>query len=369
MNDESKGGRTHDAPHRKPRKWFAAVLLTLAVIATAAAPAASSAAQEKAGSEAVTHAATSVADSSTIDCSRSCMTHMVDKLLKSMVAHDPESLPLATVYKATENSHAAALGMMTLWRTVTKAGKPSLLAIDTTAGQAYLALTIKESGSLSVLYGRIKVVDKKITELELNVNRSRGDHGFTYSPEQLAANYKQLMSPPADREKATRAELLALSQASFDPSSTFKAEISSTCQFTEVGALVIDTGLDGTGSTDPLGCVWMSERPADSKARDLVIDEELGIVVTGGMVPGKVYPYPQDGKMISAFIPDDMKAAQQAQQEWYEKKVAEGGSALVAPTTATGVTLNLFQYYDSKIQAHQINVNLSGAGVESAWVE
>lgn len=52
--------------------------------------------------------------------------------LDSMVANDPFKLPLAEVYKATENSHPAALNMMTLWRTVIKAGSPSLLAIDTT---------------------------------------------------------------------------------------------------------------------------------------------------------------------------------------------------------------------------------------------
>ena len=34
--------------------------------------------------------------------SRQCMTNMVTKILDSMVAHNPDALPLAKVYRATE---------------------------------------------------------------------------------------------------------------------------------------------------------------------------------------------------------------------------------------------------------------------------
>lgn len=296
------------------------------------------------------------------------MTIVVSKILKSMVAHDPDTLPLAPVYQATENSHPAALGMMTLWRTVTKAGKPSLLAIDTTTGSAYFALDISEGSGKkqSVLWARIKVVDKQITELELYVNRSRGDHGFSLSPEELAKNYKRWMSPPADRQKATRVQLEGLGEATFDPSSNFSVGLASDCQFTEQGWSVIDPGPDGNGSTTPLGCNWPQDRPADTKARaNLVIDEETGIVVSGALIPGMVYPY---GK-ISAFIPNDMKAAQEAQDEWLAKKKAEGGMSLLAPTAATGETLQVLQYYNGKLQGQQLNVYLSGPGMGSAWTQ
>jgi hypothetical protein len=34
--------------------------------------------------------------------SRQCMTNIVTKILDSMVAHNPDTLPLATIYRATE---------------------------------------------------------------------------------------------------------------------------------------------------------------------------------------------------------------------------------------------------------------------------
>ncbi|KAL1853208.1 hypothetical protein Daus18300_011856 [Diaporthe australafricana] len=304
----------------------------------------------------------------TTDCSRECMTAIVTQILDSMVAHDPYSLPLATVYKATENSHPAALGMMTLWRTITEAGTPSLLAIDTTNGTAYFSLDVSEGNDStpSVLRGRIAVVDQQITELELFINRYRGDHGFSFSAEELPANYESLMNPAANRTKASRDTLYALSEALFAESSDFVVDVSDDCQFTEIGWKVIDAGTYDNGSTDPLGCAWPDEHPTDANARvALVVDEELGFVVTSGIVPGTVYPYSTN---VSAFIPNKMTAAQAAQEDYYEEMKALGTVTMVAPFGGTGDTLEVLQYYDGELQAMQINVYVSGPNMTSAWL-
>ncbi|KAJ5389060.1 uncharacterized protein N7496_000128 [Penicillium cataractarum] len=308
----------------------------------------------------------SVSSTSDNNCSRECMTTIVDQILASMLLHNPEILPLAQTYYATENSHPAALGMMTLWRTVTSAGSPSLLAIDTTSGSAYFALDISEGSDTkqSVLWARIKVVNKEITELELYVNRSRGDHGFSFSAAELPENYERWMSPPSDRQNATREVLESLSAATFNPNSTLSVTVADDCQFTEEGWSVIDPGPDGDGSTTPLGCSWPDSRPADTNARlNLVIDEQNGIVVTGAIIPGKVYPY---GK-ISAFIPNDMTEAQEQQDEWLAKKKASSDMSLLAPTAATGETLQVLQYYNGKLQGQQVMLYLSGPDMKSAW--
>lgn len=305
--------------------------------------------------------------SSSSNCTRESMTSIASKILDSMVAHDPYSLPLAIVYKATENSHPAALGMMTLWRTVTKAGRPSLLAIDTTQCTAFFALDISEGNDRteSVLRGRFKVVDQEITELELFINRFRGDHGFSFSAAELPKNYAELMSPPANRTKASRETLGELSEALFAESSNFSVTVSDECQFTEIGWKVVDTGTYGNGSSTPLGCSWPSDHPTDANARvGLVIDEELGFVVTSGIVPGKVLPY----QNISAFIPDKMTAAQEAQVEYLEVMKAKGTEPLLSPIEATGDTLEVLQYYNDELQAMQINVYLNGPNMTSPWL-
>ncbi|KAJ5274055.1 hypothetical protein N7478_009180 [Penicillium angulare] len=257
---------------------------------------------------------------------------------------------------------------MTSWRTIVNAGPPSLLAIDTTNSTAYFALDVSEGDDtkLSVLRGRIKVVNKKITEIELFINRSRGDHGFSYSAQELPSNYETLMSPPNNRTKASREQLDLLSRSLFDKTSDYSNQIGDDCQFTEIGWKVVDTGVWGNASSTPLGCSWPASHPTDSNPRTgLVIDEELGFIVTSGMIPGKVYPY--NGN-ISAFIPDTMTSAQQAQDVWYDEMKKEGVLSMVAPTEATGETLEVLQWYNGKLQAMQINVYLSGPNMTSAWL-
>jgi hypothetical protein len=323
-------------------------------------------------------ASASAAHAAPAACDRTCMSGMVDTLLASMVAHDPDSLPLAAVYEATENSHPAALGMMEAWRTITRAGKPSLLAIDTDRGVAYFALTVDESGSPSVLWGRIGVENRKIDAVEIFINRSRGDHGFSFSAKQLPGNYRKIMTPPADRVKASHAELERLARAAFDASDPLQVKIADDCQFTELGWKVVDPGLDdvpppaatGQGARNPLaplGCVFPPYRPTDKNARVIAIDDDLGLVVVAGVVPGHVFPYPYFGHMLSAFIPDDMKAPQKAQDDWMERHLNKHGAPIVRPEPATGETMQVLQFYNGKLEASQINVYLSGPGMSSVW--
>ncbi|KAJ5939588.1 hypothetical protein N7466_002722 [Penicillium verhagenii] len=301
------------------------------------------------------------------DCSRQCMTNIVQGVIDSMLVHNPFMLPLAKVYRATENSHPAAVTMMTAWRTITAAGEPSLLAIDTTNGTAYFALDVSEGNDKkeTVLRGRIKVVDREITELELFLNRNRGDHGFSYSAAELPANYEVLMSPPANRTKASRQTLYDLSVALFSSTSNFSVTVGDDCQFTELGWKVVDAGTNGNGSTTPLGCTWPDSHPVDDNPRTaLVVDEELGFVVTSGNIPGIVYPYSN----VSAFIPDKMTAPQEAQVVWMKEMEATGEIPLVYPFPATGDTMEVLQYYNGKLQAMQINVYLSGPNMTSTWL-
>ncbi|KAJ5547315.1 hypothetical protein N7494_004900 [Penicillium frequentans] len=282
------------------------------------------------------------------------MTTMVSAVLDSMVAKDPFRLPLAEVYRATENTHPAALNMMALWRTVTKAGPPSLLAIDTTQSQAFFSLAISEGSNTtqSMLQGRIKVEDQLLTEFEFYVNRGRGDDGFALDTKNLASNYKRWQSPPYSRQQASRERLEAIAAASFNANDNTTIDIASDCQFTEAGWIVKNAA-----------CNWQSDRPTDINYRTPVIDETLGIVVTIGVVPGKVYPY----ATFSAFIPNSMKSSQETQDEWYAIQKSEGYIYLVEPTEALGTTCYVFQYYNDHLQGEQFNVFLTGPRNGTAW--
>ncbi|RAH57349.1 hypothetical protein BO85DRAFT_488094 [Aspergillus piperis CBS 112811] len=293
-------------------------------------------------------AASNVTDTSS---SRRHLSSVIFQVLESIRLQDPDILPLATIYKATENSHPSSPAMMTAWRTITEVEAPAMLAIDTVQNSVYFISAISEgSRSRSILRGRIQVVDWLITELELFINRSRGDDGFAFSVEELYANYQTLMSLPAGQKKSKSRNIRGSGKGAF----------------TEVGWKVFDTGTYGNGSTNPLGCSWDSTRPYDPDARaNLVIDEELGFVVSSGMVQGKVYPYYGN---ISTFIPDSMHTQQDAQEVWINTVKGQRNVSLLSPTEATGENMEVVQYYNDELQALQLNVFLTGPNMTSAWL-
>lgn len=311
-------------------------------------------------------AAVSVDTTDATTCGRKCMKGIITEILDSMVAHNPYTLPLAPIYRATENSHPAALGMMTSWRTIVKAGEPSLIAIDVKNGTAYFALDVSEGNpkNETILRGRIAVVNKQITEMELFINRYRGDHGFSFSAAELPSNYAPIQSPPANRTKASREELMYMSVGLFVEQAT-TLNVSDTCRFTEIGWTVIDRGNYGNGTTDPVGCGWYASHPYDNLARaGLVVDEDLGITVQSGMIPGRVFAYAD----VSAFIPNTFVEAQAIQLEYFNTTLAAGTVPLLQDFGATGETLEVLQYYNGALQAMQINVYMSGPGATSAWL-
>jgi hypothetical protein len=193
----------------------------------------------------------------------------------------------------------------------------------------------------------------------------------------MRTNYRKLTSLSPTRTKTSRDELEKIGRASFDASDPYKLDSAKDCQFTEVGTLVIDPGLDdvppragGPDPEAPLGCMFPPFRPTDKKARVVAIDEDTGLVVVAAVVRGVVYPYPFRGHMLSAFIPNDMKEPMVAQDEWIKRKMKAGKTAgLLAPTPATGEVMQVLQVYDGKMQGLQINVYLSGPGMQSVWVK
>lgn len=309
-----------------------------------------------------------VSAATTQSCNRKCMKNMVDEILASMVAHDPDTLPLADLYKATENSHPAALTMMQSWRTIVSAGEPSLLAIDVKNGSAYFALDIDEGDPnvLNILRGRIAVYNRTITEVELFIHRARGDHGFSFSPEELPSNYAAVMDVPSNATMPTRKELMTISKGLFDAKDYDTLTIADDCQFTEIGWLVPnDHGPYGNGTTyGPAGChIAWTDGPVDANARaGLVIDEELGIAVQSGMIQGVVYAY----RNYSAFIPNDFPGGQLQSEQWVNATLGE--YPLLYNFGATGETLEVLQYYNGALQAIQINVFMNPPNATSVWL-
>jgi hypothetical protein len=107
-------------------------------------------------------------------CDYDCLTGFVNQYLKALVAHDPGELPVAPGVKFTENTIPLKLGDA-LWGTISGLGDYKIPFADPQAGQAGVEITIRENGTPAILLLRLRVVNRRITEVETLVHRNADD--------------------------------------------------------------------------------------------------------------------------------------------------------------------------------------------------
>src|SRR3984957_204469 len=103
-------------------------------------------------------------------CDYACLTAYLDQYLSALVAHDPARLPLSPRVRFTENTIPMKLGDA-LWGTISVMVTYKIYFADPHAGEAGCEVTIREKGTPAILVVRLKVVAKKITEVETIVRR------------------------------------------------------------------------------------------------------------------------------------------------------------------------------------------------------
>lgn len=107
-------------------------------------------------------------------CDYACLTGLVNQYLKALVAHDPGQIPFAAHVKFTENTIPLKLGDA-LWGTMTGMGTYKLYFADPQVGQVGFEGAIRENGTPAILLLRLKVVNRRITEVETLVHRNAED--------------------------------------------------------------------------------------------------------------------------------------------------------------------------------------------------
>lgn len=107
-------------------------------------------------------------------CDYDCLIGFVNQYLKALAAHDPSRLPVTPNLKFTENTIPLKLGDA-LWGTISGLGDYKIEFADPHAGQAAIETTIRENGTPAILLLRLRVVNRRISEVETLVHRNAGD--------------------------------------------------------------------------------------------------------------------------------------------------------------------------------------------------
>ena len=105
------------------------------------------------------------AQAASASCDRTCLKGMLTTYLNAMVAHKTASVPAAATLRFTEDTEDKKLGDG-LWKTITGLGTYRQDFIDVQRGVAGAHVVVKEGDNEALLALRLKVVNRRVTEVE-----------------------------------------------------------------------------------------------------------------------------------------------------------------------------------------------------------
>jgi hypothetical protein len=139
-------------------------------------------------------------------CDRACLAGFVTQYVNAMIAHKPESLPVASNVKFTEDCREMKLGEGE-WAKITGQREYRRDILDVRQGAAVSFLVIEED-STPVLYSlRLKIADKKITEIETMAVHGQKE-GMIFNIANLQTASKMMTSVPDKAQMNSREEMI-----------------------------------------------------------------------------------------------------------------------------------------------------------------
>jgi hypothetical protein len=219
------------------------------------------------------------------DCDRACLNGFVDQYLAAIVAHDPSKLPHSANVRYTENNVELKLGDG-LWATATGIGKYKIYMDDPEQGSVGYFGVVEEDGHPGILGARLKVANRKLTEIETFVARPEGATAGLGSADNLKD--KPIFSEDVpESERLSRDKLIVLADGYFSTIQENTGEIKTSfdpgCQRVENGGITANNP-NGT-AVSKMGCEAQLKTGLlrfVTRCRDrrfVVVDQQKGLVL------------------------------------------------------------------------------------------
>lgn len=146
-------------------------------------------------------------------CDRACLRGFVDGYFDALASRDHAKLPVAAGVKYTENGRVLELGEG-FWKTAGAPIRYRDYVLDPETGGAAALTALREYDGIAQMFLRLKVADRRITEIETFVVRV-GDQRW-FAPENLERLSDIFAQPVPEAARHSRAELVAAAEAYFD---------------------------------------------------------------------------------------------------------------------------------------------------------
>lgn len=214
------------------------------------------------------------------DCDRECLRGFMTQYLDALIAQKPGEVPVSNDMRYTENTVDIKLGEG-LWKSKLEMTSYRQDILDPKWGISGTHVVLKEGENTILLLVRLKVVNKKITEIETQVTRLEPGGMFSNPTELNAPREAMKVVPPKEklnsREDVIKIGLLypeGLRLGSFVKADT---PFSKDSYRIENGYITA-----GEGCMNKPSCLDLKTQPIPTlfeiTSRVAAVDEELGIV-------------------------------------------------------------------------------------------
>ena len=167
----------------------------------------------------IPHSAASTSASAASSCDRKCLNDIVDRYRAALVEHNASLLPLAPTARYTENAQDLKF-TDGLWGTLTGWGAYKLYIDDPEEGEVGFVGSTDEAGMGGLLCTRVRVVNRKVTEVEALITRKETAAGFTrpdgFTDPKVAPGIASFFDDVPESERESRKDLIAQTDLYFD---------------------------------------------------------------------------------------------------------------------------------------------------------
>src|SRR6185503_10539558 len=213
-------------------------------------------------------------------CDRECLRGFITQYLDAMLAHNPKAIPTSATARFTEDTKTLPLGEG-LWKGASKIRPYRQDFLDVREGVAASHVVVEENGTPVMLAMRLKIADKKITEIETMVTRSKAE-GAIFDIEKLTTPHAAMNVVPDASQRMSRAELIRVAEfypaglkvgGNFD---AVQAPFAADAYRFENG--VLTAGVGARAGSENIRTQRVMAHP-DVSYRLAAVDEEMGLVL------------------------------------------------------------------------------------------
>jgi hypothetical protein len=158
-------------------------------------------------------------ESAAAHCDRKCLDDIVDRYRAALVEHNASLMPLASNARYTENAQDLKF-TDGLWGTLTGWGSYKLYIDDPEEGEVGFVGVTDEAGMSGLLCTRIRVVNRKVTEVEALITRKETAAGFTrpdgLTDPKVVPGIASFFDDVPESEREPRQDLIAQTDLYFD---------------------------------------------------------------------------------------------------------------------------------------------------------